>query len=193
MACFSIRLMLQRQRHSEGGRMKAVGKVSATPPRAPGAPPRSPGSSPLSKTPQRLPFRRSRNRNFGSWSSIPHLGPKPFPLLRIYRSRASGFARCEACHDPTLSGQRFSYSCHYERHFPDGGRTVRFDRDILSDPVRGTYRGCGSPLRCAKPRTLEWELRPPFRVMEPMFQAKEPPCCIGRTFWRMGTPTRPSI
>lgn len=79
---------------------------------------------------------------------------------------------CEACHDPTLNGQRFSYSCHYERHFPDGGRTVRFGRDILNDPARGTIAdavpGCDVPSqellsgnfghlfelwsRCSKPR-----------------------------------------
>jgi hypothetical protein len=75
------------------------------------------------------------------WSaSIASLAPafRNRNLTRFCEFTVRGFGAsqgCEACHEPTVSGQRFSHSCDYERHFPDGGRTFCVDRDVLISRV----------------------------------------------------------
>jgi hypothetical protein len=45
--------------------------------------------------------------------------------------RLRGFATREACYDPSTSGRRVPYGRHYERHFPDRGRSFHPDRNDL--------------------------------------------------------------
>jgi len=42
---------------------------------------------------------------------------------RALAQRLRGFAAREACYDPSTSGRRVPYGRHYERHFPDRGRS----------------------------------------------------------------------
>jgi hypothetical protein len=41
--------------------------------------------------------------------------------------RLRGFAMREAYYDPSISGRRVPYGRHYERHFPDRGRSFHPD------------------------------------------------------------------
>lgn len=69
--------------------------------------------------------------NGARWARVKGVGagrePEPVPVV----------ATREACYDPSTSGRRVPYGRHYERHFPDRGRSFHPDWNDLKGARSG--------------------------------------------------------